>query len=152
MPRRVLFLCTGNYYRSRFAEVLFNHLVREAGLAWEADSCGLNIAALGPVPPGPISEWTVEGLKRREIALPEPVRFSRQVCEDDLKGADLVVAVKEHEHRPLLAKLHPGWEERVVYWHVHDLDFAPPEVALAELELLVRRLVNELNNEGHAEA
>ncbi|MGM4967020.1 hypothetical protein AB7714_26215 [Tardiphaga sp. 1201_B9_N1_1] len=32
MARTVLFLCTGNYYRSRYAEELFNHLARRAGL------------------------------------------------------------------------------------------------------------------------
>jgi protein-tyrosine phosphatase len=139
-------LCTGNYYRSRFSEELFNHLAKDAAIDWVADSCGLNILALGPTPPGPISPWTIEALKNRSIPLAEPVRFSRQVCEDDLKGADLVIAIKEIEHRPLLTKLHPGWEERVRYWHVHDLDFAPPEVALVELEELVRGLVEELKS------
>jgi len=33
MKRTVLFLCTGNYYRSRFAEELFNHKVAAHGLA-----------------------------------------------------------------------------------------------------------------------
>ena len=27
----VLFLCTGNYYRSRFAEILFNHAAQSGG-------------------------------------------------------------------------------------------------------------------------
>ena len=28
----VLFLCTGNYYRSRFAEILFNSVAAQMGL------------------------------------------------------------------------------------------------------------------------
>ena len=40
-PKRVLFLCTGNYYRSRFAEILFNQLAPTRGLNWRADSRGL---------------------------------------------------------------------------------------------------------------
>ena len=32
----VLFLCTGNYYRSRFAEVLFNSVAGQMGLPWRA--------------------------------------------------------------------------------------------------------------------
>ena len=43
-PRRLLFLCTGNYYRSRFAELLFNALAREAGLSWIASSRGIATA------------------------------------------------------------------------------------------------------------
>src|SRR5688500_5812497 len=39
-PSTILFLCSGNYYRSRFAELLFNHLVAKAGLSYRADSAG----------------------------------------------------------------------------------------------------------------
>ena len=34
---RVLFLCTGIYYRSRFAEHFFNWLAETDGLPWRAD-------------------------------------------------------------------------------------------------------------------
>ena len=37
----VLFLCTGNYYRSRFAEALFNSVAGKMGLPWRATSRGL---------------------------------------------------------------------------------------------------------------
>ena len=37
----VLFLCTGNYYRSRFAEILFNSVAGRMGLPWKAMSKGL---------------------------------------------------------------------------------------------------------------
>ena len=37
----VLLLCTGNYYRSRFAEILFNSVVAKMGLLWRASSRGL---------------------------------------------------------------------------------------------------------------
>ena len=39
--KSVLFLCTGNYYRSRFAEVLFNSVADRMGLPWRASSRGL---------------------------------------------------------------------------------------------------------------
>jgi protein-tyrosine phosphatase len=68
----------------------------------------------------------------------------RQVSEAELAAADVVVAVKEAEHRPLMRSRHPAWEERVRYWAVHDLDCAGPEAALPELERLVRELIEEL--------
>ena len=40
--KRLLFLCTGNYYRSRYAEILFNAIASTIRLTWRADSCGLD--------------------------------------------------------------------------------------------------------------
>src|SRR6266446_4485609 len=48
----VLFLCTGNFYRSRFAEIYFNWLAPREKLLWRADSRGL---ALDPTNFGPLS-------------------------------------------------------------------------------------------------
>ena len=39
--KKILFLCTGNYYRSRLAEELFNHLAIKNDLPWRAWSEGL---------------------------------------------------------------------------------------------------------------
>ncbi|MFX7063749.1 hypothetical protein ABTH87_19020, partial [Acinetobacter baumannii] len=38
--KKILFLCTGNYYRSRYAEEIFNHAARRKGLRWRAFSRG----------------------------------------------------------------------------------------------------------------
>ncbi|MDZ7693782.1 MAG: hypothetical protein U5K69_22130 [Balneolaceae bacterium] len=37
----VLFICTGNYYRSRMAEELFLFWADETDLDWRAESAGL---------------------------------------------------------------------------------------------------------------
>ena len=142
--KTVLFLCTGNYYRSRFAEHLFNHLAAERGLAWRADSAGLHVQADGVVNVGPMSEHTIERLSQRKLAVPEPLRYPRQVSEEDLAGAELTIALKELEHRPLMGKLHPRFVDDITYWHVHDLDVALPEDSLGEIEVLVGKLVQEL--------
>jgi protein-tyrosine phosphatase len=42
----------------------------------------------------------------------------------------------------------PEWENRVEYWHVHDVDFAPPTQALAEIELHVEALVTRLQRDA----
>src|SRR5689334_22630053 len=138
--KRILFLCTGNYYRSRFAEILFNHLAGERGWQWHADSCGLFVQADGVVNHGPISPHAVHGLNARGIPFHPEQRMPRQVTDADLGAADLVIALKEAEHRPLMQKLHPAFVDRIRYWHVHDLDAATPEDALKELEGLVRAL------------
>ena len=67
-----------------------------------------------------------------------------QCRERDLAAADRVIALKEAEHRPMLAASFAGWEDRVAYWHVHDIDGAAPADAMAEIETRVRELVAEL--------
>ena len=140
MPE-ILFICTGNYYRSRFSEAVFNHLAIATGLDWRAFSRGL---AIEMAPPGPISPHTLDRLRRRAIPLSSTGPHPRALSEADLRRATRAIAVKEVEHRPMLAARFPGWELRVEYWHVHDLDFALPDEALDELEERVRSLFAEL--------
>lgn len=140
----ILFLCSGNYYRSRYAELLFNHLAGQRGLGWRASSRGLSVDRSNN--PGPIAKPTLAALARSGITPPQSdtERYPAQVSEAELAGAKRVVAVKEAEHRPLLAERFPGWEERVIYWHVHDLDKAGAEEALGALDELVAGLVDDL--------
>jgi protein-tyrosine phosphatase len=144
VANRVLFLCTGNYYRSRFAEILFNSLARQSELDWSADSRGL---AIELVPPdgGAISPFARKGLAERGIALDEPPRRPRALREDDLTRAHRVIALNRVEHHPYLRKRFPAWADRVEYWHVSDLDRAPAEQALAEIEQHVSALIGQLS-------
>lgn len=147
MTRTVLFLCTGNYYRSRFAEYLFNALAEQQGLAWRARSRALTTAT-GPWKVGPISHYAVDGLRARGVRLPEFVREPLLCCDDDLCSSHLTIALKEAEHRPRLRKHFPHHCDRVEYWHIHDIDVAHPEQALSELDELVRQLVDRLRTES----
>lgn len=141
--RTLLFLCSGNYYRSRYAELLFNHLADQRGLAWRAASRGLSVDRSNN--PGPIAKPTLAALAHSGITPPQAAveRYPAQVSEAELAAAQRVVAVKEAEHRPLLTERFPGWEDRVLYWHVHDLDKATAEEALGALDGLVAGLVEE---------
>ena len=67
------------------------------------------------------------------------------MSEADLQRAARVIALKDAEHRPLLARLHPDWEDRVEYWHVSDLDCATAGEATAEIEAHVKALLAELD-------
>jgi protein-tyrosine phosphatase len=144
--KQVVFLCSANFYRSRFAEHVFNHLARAAGLAWKADSRGLLVGFWGDV--GAMSDFTVEGLRQREIPLSDEQRDPQALTAADLRHADLVVAVKEVEHRPLMQDQFPDWVDRIEYWDVDDLDCAGPDVALPYLEEKVRALITRLQNES----
>ena len=60
--KTVLFLCTGNYYRSRFAEVLFNSVAGRMGLPWRASSRGLALER-GVNNVGPMAVEAVKALE-----------------------------------------------------------------------------------------
>jgi protein-tyrosine phosphatase len=53
--------------------------------------------------------------------------------------------MKEADHRPLVEARFRAWADRVVYWHVHDLDVVADSAATAELVVaLVDRLIEEI--------
>jgi protein-tyrosine phosphatase len=142
----VLFLCTGNYYRSRFASMLFDALANDAGLSWTSSSRGL-ATERGSHNVGPISPNAVRGLEARGIQLHEPVRFPLQAKKDDLAEAEVVIALKEEEHRPLIEERFPAWADRVEYWDIDDVEQAPPRKSLSEMERRVKQLVERLAQE-----
>jgi protein-tyrosine phosphatase len=144
--KQVLFICSANYYRSRFAEHLFNWLAPQVDLPWKADSRGLLVDYWGEI--GPISRHAVDALNDRSIPLNGNNRRPRQLGEPDLSDSDLIVAVKEAEHRAMMRAQFPDWEDQVEYWHVDDLDCAGPEEAIPLLEAEVRELVDRLGERG----
>ncbi|MCA9117715.1 MAG: low molecular weight phosphatase family protein [Planctomycetaceae bacterium] len=143
----LLFLCTGNYYRSRFAEILFNSLATDFCPEWQADSCGLALER-GLHNVGPISTAAVERLAELGITCDTIHRMPRSLQVADLERVQHVVAVKEAEHRELLTERFPGWADRVEYWHIHDIDFESADTALTSLEQHVRQLVQRLAAAG----
>jgi protein-tyrosine phosphatase len=142
--KTVLFLCSGNYYRSRFAEHFFNWHARHERLRWCADSRGIAVGRHDN--PGPISKHAFDRLQELGISLNGSLRFPRQVTEADFIAAHLVIAVKEAEHREMLNALFPDWTDRVEYWHIDDLDYADPQEALPVLENELRALMERLTH------
>ena len=143
MTRTLLFLCTGNYYRSRFAEHLFNHLAHRAELAWRADSRGLALE-WGAHNVGPISRDAARALEALGISVNGDERMPQSATALDFAGADRVIALDETEHRPLMEERFPEQAAAVEYWLIHDLDRTDADSALAQIQTAVRDLVEEL--------
>lgn len=142
MAATVLFLCTGNYYRSRFAEHFFNEQARKRQLAWQATSRGLQPSLENL---GFMSRHALDRLRRLGMAPRAPLRLPMDLQSLDLLAADLTVAMNEVEHRPLMAARFPEWTERVRYWKIYDLDVADPDSGLAAIENAVLALLDELS-------
>ncbi len=128
----VLFLCTGNYYRSRFAEILFNSVAGKIGLSWQAASRGLALER-GVNNVGPMAQEAIKALAALGVRAADAVtRLPAQVTSDDLERADRVVALKQDEHLPLLQERFPAWAEKVEFWQIDD---APEALAQIEREI-----------------
>lgn len=142
MPDTVLFLCTGNYYRSRFAEHYFNEQARLRDMDWQASSRGLQPSQDNL---GFMSRDALDRLRVLDIDPPEPLRLPMDLQEDDLRAATVTVAVNEIEHRPLMEARFPEWAERVRYWRIFDVDVTAADTGLAAIEEAVQALLSELS-------
>jgi protein-tyrosine phosphatase len=139
--KTILFLCTGNYYRSRFAEIFFNWHASQRALMWRAESLGLALHAANV---GPISWHTREYLTTQGILSDACSRMPVAVSDADFAAAHRIIAVKEVEHRPLVEARFAKWRDRVEYWHVHDVDCALPAETISHLEREVLRVLDQL--------
>ena len=142
MPNTVLFICTGNYYRSRYAEIFFNDLASKMGIEWKAESRGL--AAHEGYNVGPISKFTLELLTQRGISPGNPIRFPMQLEEKDLREAGNIIAINRVEHQPMMEKQFPSWAERVTYWDVADLHITDSKNALSAIEKQIQLLFDKV--------
>lgn len=127
--KQILFICSGNYYRSRLAEILFNHEARTAGVACEAQSRGL--LRVGEIKG--LSPYAVRYLKERELeTLAENPRDPLTLDVEDLTDANLVIVLNRSEHQPMIeqkfASLAKALQKagRLRYWNVYDLPGRPP--------------------------
>ncbi|NJN27336.1 MAG: low molecular weight phosphatase family protein [Cyclobacteriaceae bacterium] len=142
--QKILFICTGNYYRSRFAEEYFNHLAKVNGLNWRAFSKGLSNNMPSPNNPGPISTHTIAALQERKIIGEELNRFPLPITKEDFEVYDKIIALSEQEHRPMLKDRYITHLDKIGFFEVGDLPVEEPKAAMDKLALLVEALVKKL--------
>ncbi len=136
----ILFICTGNFYRSRFAEAFFNNHANRRDIQWCAISRGLATHLVV----GHISPWTLEALEKRGIPLNCTGHTCIQLEEQDLIHADRAIALEHEEHYFLMQDLFPTWANSIEYWDVPDIGDISTEVAFEIIEDRVTSLLDEL--------
>jgi protein-tyrosine phosphatase len=139
----VLFICTGNFYRSRHAEAIFSigtPLKRAVRKGFFKGFINIHCSGrTGTL----ISTDTEERLKTLgvplELTRPSPV----QLRAKDLKKAHHIIALKKDEHYEMMLSSHPEWADKIHYWHMHDIDFEDPQTVLPKIEEEVLNLLIE---------
>ena len=111
---KVLFVCSGNAFRSPVAESLLKKFKPEI----EGDSAGTN-----PVVPVAVAEST-----KRYLIKENANQYLKQIPEGlnekDLNKYDLIVAMKTENKDVILSKC-PECETKIVVWNIDDPYFLP---------------------------
>ncbi len=141
---QVLFICTGNYYRSRYAEILFNHTARDYQLGWSSFSRGFQESTRE----APISPNALNRLQDKRIC-PNQVRYPIKLSPSDLALAHRIILLDEQEHRPMLESQYAEWSDYVEYWNIQDVEFEQPASALDRLERKIDLLIGNLESESN---
>jgi len=144
MDQKILFICTGNYYRSRFAEMLFNAQAARLGLCWTADSRGIETSIYNI---GPIYRPVLKKLETLGIPVEAQLRMPIQLKTTDLEAADLVIALDATEHKLWMKQRFAEWVDEILYWNVPDLNLMEPEEALSQIEKNVTVLLQQLRDQ-----
>jgi protein-tyrosine phosphatase len=122
--KQVIFICTGNFYRSRLSEELFNYYVQQTDLPWEATSRGLvEAGGLRGISPFAFEYLDNKGLSPHV----DPTRNPQQLKVADLEEANLLVALNRDEHEPMLRERFGQipkileQKSRLRFWNVCDI-------------------------------
>jgi protein-tyrosine phosphatase len=141
----LLFLCTGNYYRSRFCEEYFNHLAHgQPPVLWQADSCGLAPDITVFRNPGPLSLYTRQRLEALGVNLGAKLRDPRSVQPEDWAKAQRIIALSRAEHQPMVEQYFPAYAAAVEYWEVGDQPVTSPADALETMTRAMHELMDTL--------
>lgn len=132
---KVLFVCTGNYYRSRFAEIYYNHCVGKQ----MSFSRGFEVF-MGRNE-GSISAYTEKFLHELGI-----VRYNRnqlpvQITDQDFEIAGRIIFLDGEEHLPMYKKYFPKRQDEITIWSFPDIQFQSPELILPAIKEKIDDLI-----------
>ena len=111
---KILFVCTGNAYRSPVAEAL----LRKVRPGFDVDSAGTHPG----IPIAAAARHYVAGEDAERCLKPTPERLDKK----DLESYDLIVTM-EPRHKAVVLNQCPGCADKIRVWHIEDPYFLPPE-------------------------
>ena len=137
----ILFVCTGNIFRSRFAEEVFNHLCKINGVDATAFSAGLQV---GRYKQRKIYWPAMSELERLKI---EPLRSNEDsvhINDIDVSIYYQIICMDEEEHKPMVRsnELLSGFTFQ--YWNIVDMPKVSSDISLPKCYKKVESLIDQL--------
>ena len=134
---KILFICTGNSYRSPVAEALLKKIRGD-----------LEVESAGTQPAGMIAPNAKKFLER-ENALEKLKRTPEGIDQKNLEEYDLIVAMKQN-HKNEILRLYPQTEDRIEVWNIDDpiyLPYGSDEEVFEEIKRKVMELAESIQDE-----
>ena len=137
----ILFVCTGNIFRSRFAEEVFNHLCKINGVDATAFSAGLQV---GRYKQRKICRPAMNELERLKI---EPLRSNEDsvhINDIDVSIYDQIICMDEEEHKPMVRSNEHLSGFTFQYWNIVDMPKVSSDISLPKCYKKVESLIDQL--------
>ena len=134
----VLFVCDGNYYRSRFAAAYLKYKANRLHLPLTVTSRGVKTYVHRGKTVSPLA---LKELQRRGIPADYAAGVPTPLTNDDLRNADRIIAMTRASQESAMRQLSTGQSmPKTEYWEIDD-----DETACGRLAQRIDQLVTELS-------
>ena len=140
---KVLFVCTANIHRSRFAEEAFNYLCEIHNKNHHAFSAGLRV---GDYSARKIYYPALKNLKAFNIVPLRPNDLSKHIKDVELEDYDKIICMDEIEHKPMVDSDPQFSNYNFEYWNITDIPKVDSDVSLPMCYKKVENLFNEMSS------
>lgn len=130
---QLLFLCTGNYYRSRFAEEYVNYYATNQKLPIRAVSRAIQQDLSQSKNKGFLAKEVIAILDALNIPIQSKHRMPKSVSYQELKDTAQIFAMDKTEHQPMINTTFPDFNDKVRYFSVGDIHVEPLYVSAVKL-------------------
>ena len=141
--KKVLFVCTANIHRSRFAEEVFNFFCTKHNKDYHAFSAGLRV---GDYSYRKIYFPALENLKVFNIIPKRPNDLSKHIKDVNLENYDKIICMDEDEHKPMVNSDPKLSNYNFEYWNITDMPKVDSDVSLPLCYKKVENLLNEMSS------